>query len=204
MSLRSLLSGGALALALALPVAALATNINGRSIPDVVINDGVMGVPVGVSNPTSTLTLPITQTAYSAGSLIANSATAGSIVVPSFALPWGSALIPRLRLYTNDTTGWANVSIQVDLWSSAPTFVNGDRGAWSIATGTAAHLGAYSCTMSAEYGDGAYAECSPAVGTVSVPKLASGTSVYWTLQAVGASAATSQSKVFTLIAETLQ
>lgn len=167
----------------------------------------IQAVGSSVGNPTSTLTLPSTTTAYSAGNLIANSATAGSVVVPSFTIQSpGSALIPRLRLSTNDatSTAWGAVSIQVDLWSAAPTFTNGDRGAWSPATGTASHLGAYSCTMSAEYGDGAYAECAPAVGNVSAWKLANGTTVYWTLQAVGASGVTGASKVFTLTAEDVQ
>ena len=167
----------------------------------------IQAVGSSVGNPSSTLTLTSTTTAYSAGNLIASSATAGSVVVPNFTIQLpGSALIPRLRLSTNDaiSTAWGAVSIQVDLWSAAPTFTNGDRGAWSPATGTASHLGAYSCTMSAEYGDGAYAECAPAVGTVSAPKLASGTTVYWTLEAVSPSGVTGASKVFTLIAETVQ
>ena len=160
-----------------------------------------------VSNPTSTLTMTSSTTAYSAGQLIASSATAGSIVVPYFSIinGGGGALIPRLRLSTNDTTStaWGGVFIQVDLWSAAPTFTNGDRGTWSPATGTASHLGAYSCTMSAEYGDGAYAECSPAVGTVSAPALPTTANIYWTLQAVTASGATGASKVWTLVPEVL-
>lgn len=160
-----------------------------------------------VSNPTSSLTMTSGTAAYTAGQLIANSATAGSVTVPSFLLlSPGSALIQRLRLSTNDatSTAWGGVSIQVDLWSAAPTFTNGDRAAWSVATGTANHLGAYSCTMSAEYGDGAYAECSPTVGQVSVPKLPSGNAVFWTLQAVSASGVTGASKVFTLTVEAVQ
>lgn len=135
------------------------------------------------------------------------SATAGSVVVPSFAIAniAGGAGIPRLRLSTNDSTStaWPSVGLQVDLWSAAPTFNNGDRGAFSVATGTANHLGAYSCTMSAEYADGAYAECAPVVGTLPIPKLASGTSIYWTLQATSASGVTGASKTFALTAEVL-
>ena len=57
--------------------------------------------------------------------------------------------------------------------------------------------------MSAEYGDGAYAECSPVVGNVAIPKLASGTSIYWSLNAKTGSGVTGASKVFTLTAEML-
>lgn len=160
-----------------------------------------------ITNPTSTLTMTAATTAYTAGQLIATSATAGSVVVPSFAIAnsAGGAIIPRLRLSTNDTVGtaWGAASIQVDLWSAAPTWTNGDRAAWSPATGTAAHLGSYACTVSAEYGDGAYAECSPSVGNAALPKLASGTLVFWSLKAVSGSGVTGASKVWTLTAEEL-
>lgn len=160
-----------------------------------------------ITNPTSTLTMTGATTAYTAGQLIASSATAGSVVVPSFAIATsaGGAIIPRLRLSTNDATGtaWGAASIQVDLWSAAPTWTNGDRAAWSPATGTASHLGSYACTMSAEYGDGTYAECSSAVGNAAMPKLASGTSVFWSLKAVTGSGVTGASKVWTLTAEEL-
>ena len=165
----------------------------------------IPAVGASISGPTSTLALPATTTAYAAGQLIASSATAGSVVVPSFSIKNSGVLIPRLRLSINDatSTAWPGVSVQVDLWSAAPTFTNGDRGAFLPATGTANHLGAYSCTMSAEYGDGAYAECAPVVGSVATPKLASGATIYWTLQAVTASGVTGALKTWTLTAEVI-
>lgn len=157
------------------------------------------------TNPTSTLTLPATTTAYTAGQLIANSATAGSVVNPSFAIAnsAGGAVISRLRLSTNDTTStaWGGQTIQVDLWSTTPTWTNGDRGTWSPATQTGAHLGAFTCVMSAEFGDGAYAECFPLVGNYIAVHLASGTSVFWSLKDATGSGITGASKVFTLTAE---
>ena len=185
-------------------------------------NTGANGTPIAVTagntsfgaatspvatNPISTLTLTSATTAYAAGQLIANNATAGSLTVPSFAIAnsAGGALIPRLRLSTNDatSTAWGAQTISVDLWLSAPTFVSGDRAAWSIATGVGNHLATFSCVMSAEYGDGAYAECSPSVGQGALPKLTAGTSVYWTLKATTGSGVTGASKVFTLTAEEL-
>lgn len=160
-----------------------------------------------VTNPVSTLTLTSATTAYTAGQLIASSATAGSVVVPSFAIAnsAGGAIIARLRLSTNDatSTAWGGQTIQVDLWSAAPTFTNGDRGAWSPATGSANHLGAFSCLMSAEYGDGAFGECFPVVGNAVMPKLASGTAIFWSLDAVTGSGITGASKIFTVTAEEL-
>lgn len=160
-----------------------------------------------ITNPTSTLTMTSATTAYTAGQLIASNATAGSVVVPSFAIAnsAGGAILPRLRLSVNDATGtaWGAAGIQVDLWSAAPTWANGDRAAWSPATGAATHLGAYTCTMSAEFGDGAFTECSPTVGNAAMPKLASGTSVFWSLKATTGSGVTGASKVWTLTAEEL-
>src|SRR5208282_1329285 len=164
--------------------------------------------PIGptVTNPTSTLTLTSATTAYAIGNLIASSATAGSVVVPSFAIATsgGAAVINKLLLTSNDSTStaWGSAQIQVDLWTTAPTFTNGDRAAFVVATGTAAHRAAFTCTMSPEYGDGVYGECTPNFGSEAV-KLGSGTTVYWTLQALTLSGVTGVSKVFTLTAELL-
>lgn len=159
-----------------------------------------------VTNPTSTLTMTSATTAYTAGQLIASSATAGSIVVPSFAIlnAAGGAAIPRVRLASNDTTStaWVGVTIQVDLWSAAPTWTNGDRAAWLPATGSASHLASYSCTMPTPvWGDGLATECLISVNNFAAVKLASGTTIYWSLKAVGASGVTGASKTFTLTAE---
>jgi hypothetical protein len=169
---------------------------------------GVALSPV-ITNPTSTLTLPSSTSAYTAGQLIANNATAGSITVPSFAIATsaGAAAIPRLRLSTNDTTStsWGGVQVQVDLWSAAPTWTNGDHATWLPATGSAVHLGAFTCAFPGAsgtiWGDGLATECYPQVGNFPMPKLASGTSIFWSLQALTASGVIGASKVFTLTAE---
>lgn len=152
------------------------------------------------STSTSTLTLPATTTAYGTATLIANSATAGSVVNPSFAMPTLGGAVPRVRLSTNDatSTAWGGQTVRVDLWSASPTWTNGDRGAWSPATGTGAHIASYSCTISAEYGDGAFSECASSVGNFA---LVAGGTVYWSLQAVSGSGVTGASKVFTLVVE---
>jgi hypothetical protein len=46
-----------------------------------------------------------------------------------------------------------------------------------------------------------FGECSPSVGSFALPKLASGTSIFWTLKASTGSGVTGASKVFTLTAE---
>lgn len=159
-----------------------------------------------ITNPSGcSISMTSATTAYGAGQLVANSATAGSVANSSFAIAnaAGGAFIPRVRVSTNDatSTAWGGVSMQVDLWSASPTWTNGDRGAWKPATGTASHLAAYSCVMSAEYGDGAYAECAPTVGAAPAPKLAAGTTVYCSLEAVSASGVTGASKTWTITPE---
>lgn len=170
---------------------------------------GSAGAQSLATNPQSSVTLPSTTTPYPANSLIANNPTAGGVVVPSLQFSntmfGGGAAIMRLRLASNDSTStsWGGVSVQVDLWSSPPTFTNGDRGTWLVATGSATHIGSYSCAMSAMAGDGSYAECAPSVASTALQRPPSGNQIYWTLEAVTASGVTGASKVFTLTAEML-
>lgn len=159
-----------------------------------------------ITGPTSTITLPATTTAFTAGFLIANSATAGSVVNPSFAIAnsAGAVAIPRVRLSVNDTTStaWAGQTVQVDLWSTTPTWTNGNLAAWLPATGSAGHVGSYTCTFPTPvWGDGIATECSVTVGNYAGVKLASGTSIFWSLKATTGSGVTGASKVFTLTPE---
>lgn len=198
------------------PVLAIENSVKANSPTVAIATDQVLAATINsgtitavssgsITNPTSTLTLPAATTAYTAGQLIATSATAGSVVNPSFAIAnsAGGAIISRLRLSTNDatSTAWGGQTIQVDLWSTTPTWTNGDRAAWSPATQTGAHLGSFTGLMSAEYGDGAFTECLPVVGNALTVKLAAGTSIFWSLQAVTGSGVTGASKVWTLTPE---
>lgn len=157
-------------------------------------------VPSVPGNPTSTLTRPANTTAYSSGQLIASSTTAGSIVVPSFTIQGGRGFIPRVRLSTNATTGWAG-TFTVTLWRAAPTYTNGDGGAYAVATGAAGRLAQYSCTL-VQYGDGASGECSITIGNFLTASLPSGTSIYWDVQTAAAATPIS-GQTFTLTAETV-
>jgi hypothetical protein len=132
-----------------------------------------------------------TATSLAAGQLIASSTTAGSIVVPSFTLLYagGAAIAPKGILTTNATSGWSGATVQVDWWSAAPTFTNGDGGTYAVATGAASYLGSLTCTFGGTIGsatlgqaaDGAYAECTPNAGTVMMPKLSTTNTVFWTM-----------------------
>jgi hypothetical protein len=153
----------------------------------------------------SSFTLPSTTTAYSAGQLMANSATAGSVLVPSFTLQdlGLSTIISRGQLQINDSTStaWGGQTITIDLWSAAPTFTNGDRGTYLPATNTDFHLATFTCVMSAEYGDGVYGECGISVGNVLALNLSTPTSIYWTATATTGSGVTGASKVVSFTPE---
>lgn len=153
-----------------------------------------------VTNPTSTLTRPADTTAYSALDLVASSTTAGSVVVPSFSVPTGGqGVLQRLVLATNATTGFDSSQFTVRLWRAAPTYTNGDNGAYAVATGAANHIASFTCYLS-QYGDGAVGGCSINSGNLTAIKLASGTSVYWDIQSQGAYTPIS-GQTFTLTAE---
>lgn len=178
---------------------------------------GVVGLNAGenhigqvggtLANPTSTLTRPNDTNAYAQNDLIASSTTAGSVVVPSITvtrIAAGSCAIRRLRLATNVTTGWGSASFTVRLWTTAPTYTNGDNGAYAVATGSAGFLGAYSISIS-QWADGASGNGLPLVGNEVGIKLASGSIVYWDLQYTGSASLTPiAQQTFTLTAETYQ
>ena len=170
--------------------------------------DGSYAEVVGVGhteNPSSVLTRPADTTAYTANDLVASNTTAGSVVVPSVTVmrsDGGGASIPKLLLLSNHATGLSGVGVTVRLWSVAPTYTNGDNGAYAVATGGAGYLGKFTGTFE-QFGDGAAAELVPAVGSFEAIKLAAGQLLYWDLQIT--SAATPQSgKTFTLVPQVLQ
>lgn len=170
---------------------------------------------MGSFTNSSTITLTSRTTARSAGTLMANNATAASITNQLFKIAKGyqGAFIPRLRLSINDatSTAWNGQTIQIDLWSCAPTWTNADAGTWLPATGSACHLGAFTCVMpSAEWGDGIATECSPNVSNFAMPNIADNVlevppraGIYWSLQAVTGSGVTGASAVVTMTPEFL-
>ncbi|HEY3695141.1 hypothetical protein [Phenylobacterium sp.] len=178
----------------------------GTASADVLSVQGVasmtpLAIGATASNPASTLTRPANTTAYTANNLVGSSVTAGSVVVPSFTaarIAAGSFRVAELRLASNHTTGLAGVQVTVRLWTAAPTYTNGDGGAYAVATSGAGvnYLGTFVGTFE-QFADGAAAILSSQSGFVRSVKLASGQTVYWDLQAL--TAFTPQSgKTFTL------
>ena len=157
-----------------------------------------------VTNPPSTLALPASTTAYGSGTNIAASGSLNQTVQTSFSIANANAgaHINRIRLSSNDatSTAWAGQTIQIDLWVSAPTLINGDRGAFQVATGSGAHLATFTCVMSAVQGDGTYCEAVPNLGSFAGPKL-TGSTIFWTAIAVTGSGVTGASKALSLVPE---
>jgi hypothetical protein len=156
-----------------------------------------------VTNPTSAYTRPANTTAYSQNDLISNNTSAGSIAVQAFNIvnAAGSAIIRRLRLSTAVTTGWDAAVIRTRLWSTAPTYTNGDNGAYAVAAGGGTILGVFDITLT-QYGDAASGIAAPLAGTGTYIKLVSGTAVYWDMQITSAAGATPISgQTFSLTAE---
>lgn len=156
-----------------------------------------------ITNPTSVLTRPADTTAYAANDLIATSTTAGSVSVKSFAIATsaGGAILARLRLATNVTTGWGGVSISVNLWSTAPTYTNGDNGAYAVATGAAGWLGNFQFALT-QFADGAVGAAQLVGANEIALSLSSGTSVFWDMQVLTVATPIS-GQTFTLTAELL-
>jgi hypothetical protein len=169
---------------------------------------GALRVGGTLATPSSVLTRPANTTAYAQNELIANSVTAGSVVVPSFqaiAAAGGSGAIKRARLITNASSGLGSISFHVDFWSAAPTFANGDGGAYAPATGNASWLGSMTFSGLTQFGDGASGAAIPNVSTDISFVLASSTNIFWSLQCTSATGFTPISgETFTLIPEILQ
>lgn len=157
----------------------------------------------------SSFVLPATTTAYTAGQLMANSATGASVVVPSFninALAGPDTVLHRGELWIGDTTAnsWNGQKITIDLWSAAPTFTNGDRSTFSPTTGTASHLAAFTCIMSSIYGDGVWGECTINNGSALIISGTGPTQIFWTATALTGSGTTGASKTVTFIPEAVR
>lgn len=131
-------------------------------------------------------------TAYDANDLVANHATAGSVVVPFF-IPHGvgrSGIIRTVRLYKSSTTTTA-ASFKVHLFDSAPTPNNGDNGAFSLLSADG-YLDGVSIDMSsgAQAGTTGLAKRSAAVAIgFFMPTV--NAKIYALLQAIGAYVPTS-------------
>ena len=160
---------------------------------------------VTTATASGTLTRPADTTAYAASDLVASNTVAASVVVPSVTvarIAAGSGLIRSSLLRSNHTTGLDAINFTVDLWTAAPTFTNGDNGAYAVATNGDKWLGSMSGTFR-QFADQAVAMCAVDGGLPEIAfKLASGTDVLWTLRA-NAAFTPQSAKTFTLVPSVL-
>ena len=160
-----------------------------------------------ITNPSANFTRPADTTQYAAADLVANSTTAGSVVPMSWTatrVAAGSGSIRRARLKKSGTTITA-ASFRLHLYAASPTIANGDNGAWSTTQST--YLGSVDLDMSGTAGrvfsDGAEVIAAPNHGTEINFVLASGSTIYGLLVAVGTYTPAS-AEVFTCELEIVQ
>lgn len=153
---------------------------------------------------TATFARPADTTPYAAADLVANSATAGSVIPMSFTvarIAAGSGMIRRARLKTS-STNITNASFRVHLYGTSPTVTNGDNGAW-VSNQVATYLGSIDVVIDKAFSDGASGNGSPLVGSELNFALASGSVIYGLIEARGAYTPTSAG-TFTVELEVLQ
>jgi|ERR1700726_4213255 len=172
----------------------------------------ILGGPAIV--PTSAGSAVTAQISYKPGDMIASSATAGSIVVPSFAIATsaGGALLSRIRFVASvGPFVWQGINISINLWNGGsggatpPTYTNGDAQPYAPATGAANWLGNFIFALT-QFGDGAVGAGQLTSANEMTLKLAAGTTVYWDLQILNVANNYVQpgaSQTFTIIAELL-
>ena len=142
-----------------------------------------------IANPAATFTRPADITAYTAGDLVANSTSAGSVVPLSWTVfpsrdggGWVKAV--RLRIDKSDV---ANAQFRVHLYSAIPTFTSaGDNSAFStvVATGYTAWLASFDVTMVMKDAAGAAGNALPGSGMAFPLALTRGTTVYGLIEAL--------------------
>lgn len=158
-----------------------------------------------VGNLSAYFTRPANTTAYAANALVANALAAGSVVPMAFKLvnsfPVGQYRLTRARLFKSGTVV-TNASFRLHLYQAAPTPTNGDGGAW-LTTNAADWLGNVDISSMLAFSDGAAGTGSCPAGSEQYIRMASGTTVYGLLQALGAYTPASAEQ-FTVTIETVE
>lgn len=177
-------------------------------------NVGQAGAPWSGTTPnafvrlSSNFTRPANTTAYTAGDLVANSTTAGSVTPLSFAnaarVAGDCFRVERVRLLASSTS-LTTASFIVHFFESSPTVSVGDNAAFDSAgalstTGSAVYCGNVPVTLTTAGSDGAAGIGTPGVGVGITMAPQSGTTVYALIEANSAYTPTS-GETFTVIVE---
>lgn len=132
-----------------------------------------------------TFARPANTTQYAANDLVANNATAGSVVVPYVSaarFPGGNGAIKGVQLSKSTETLTA-AGFRVHFFTAAPTVGNGDNGAFDLTNGQAkGYIGKVDVTMDQALGDAAFgrAACDLQFDTV-----APSAEIYMLIEATG-------------------
>lgn len=145
---------------------------------------------------------PADTTAYASGDLVANSTTAGSVVVPTIALnpatTGGTSFVRRVKL-KKSSVGVTGSAFRVHLYRSAPTPTNGDNGAWL--TTESGWIGSFDVTIDKAFSDGAAGVGIPTTGTVVAVVNPTGAPRLWALVEARGAYTPVASETFTISAE---
>lgn len=126
-------------------------------------------------------TRPADTNAYTAGDLVANSTTAGSVVPLSFGVGTGSFKIVEVHIRKSGT-GVTAADFDLHLYSASPTCANGDNGAWST-NGVADYIGYIEGGQMVAFTDGASVRNALAYGAILSHK--AGGTIYGLLEVQG-------------------
>lgn len=148
------------------------------SIPVVPASDWAL-LGSGIVSVSDTFQRPASTPSYAGGKLVANHATAASVIPLVFAsaarFAQGAGKIWRCRLSKTSVT-LTNAQFRLHVYSAAPANItNGDGGDWL--TDLAGYIGALDVTMNRAFNDGACGEGIPSNGDAILFKLASGSSL---------------------------
>lgn len=165
---------------------ALGSTTGSASIPVVIASDQVNINPVPTVAAGAGFTRPADTTAYAFGDLVANSTTAGSVVLDTATVAKANDqafTLVRCRLIKSGTTITGAI-FRVHIYNVAsPTFANGDNGAWS-SNNYNNYLGAFDVTVDKAMTDGAFGVGSPQIGPYIIGKPISGAqTIAYTIEA---------------------
>jgi hypothetical protein len=162
---------------------------------------------VQITNPSATFTRPADVNAYTAGDLIANSVTAGSVVPMRFdmgnSFPQAQFRLTRARLFKSSVTVGALAAFRLHLYQGLPVVTNGDNGAY-LTTQAANWIGNVDVAASTmfAFSDGAAGNGAAAAGSEILLRATAAGPVYGLLVALAAYVPTS-AETFTVTLEEL-
>jgi len=153
----------------------------------------------------ASFTRPNNETPYTSGDLVANNATARSVVPLAFTnatLATGTAALLRAVRIRKSGTGVSGASFRLHLFSASPTSSAGDNAAFAT-TGSASMIARFDIDVSQAYSDGANGRGKSMQGDDVEFVIPSGNILYGLLEVRGAYTP-GANEVFTVVLELLR